>query len=42
MAEDRLLNVDHDIRIPVAWRNGCGHEIVLVHGKTGTALVSKL
>ena len=42
MAEDRLLNVDHDIRISVAWRNGCGHEIVLVYGKTGTVLVSKL
>ena len=24
MAEDRLLNVDHDIRVAVDWRKGCG------------------
>jgi len=42
MEEDRLPTSGYEVRLAMAWREGQSHELVLVHGQTGTALVSKL
>ena len=42
MEEARLPTAEFEVRVAMAWRKGQSHELVLVHGKTGTALVSKL
>ncbi len=42
MEEDRLPTAEFEVRIAMAWRKGFRHELVLVHGRTGTALKAKL
>ena len=42
MQVDRLPPAEFEVRVAMPWRNGHRHELVLVHGKTGTALCVKV